>query len=283
MTIDSQGRKISNFPAATTIPAGSFLTYVSGSTNYKISSANLLTALGVTGTISPAGSVTSTPVLQTAGSAYTIRSLEDGNGIICSVSPDNGITISNNFTQEGSFTALVSSFSVASPVFASLKGGTGISLSKASNIITISATGDQPFGIVTLHGNSTATTISGTASDARISGTWVGGDTENFVASTGGRLTYTGAETARFNVNAAISLLRAAGSGNINVSLALAHNGSVNGLSRRIGTTNQTNKHTISLPYTIEMAQNDYLELYVSNESTTDNLTVTDANFMASR
>ena len=283
MTIASQGRKESNFPANTLVPDGAYFTFVSGSTNYKITKANLLTAMGATGTLVAAGSVSAIPVLSTAGSVYTIRGLEDGAGITCSVSASNGITIDNNFTQEGSFTALVSDFTAASPVFASLKGGTGISLGKASNIITISATGDQPFGIVTIHANSTATTISGTASDALISGTWVGGDTENFVASTGGRLTYTGAETARFNVNAAISLLRAAGSGNINVSLTLAHNGSVNGLSRRIGTTNQTNKHTISLPYSIEMAQNDYLELYVSNESTTDNLTVTDASFMASR
>lgn len=283
MTIDSQGRKISNFPTATTVPSGSYFTYVSGSTNYKISSANLLTALGVTGTITADGAVTATPVLQTSGSAYTIRGLEDGYGITCSVSPDNGITIDNNFTQEGSYTALVSSFAVASPVFASLKGGTGISLSKTSNIITISATGVLPFGIATLNGNSTATTISGTSTDVLVAGTWTPGDTENFSASTGGRLTYTGAETIRFNVTAAISLLRAAGSGNINASVALAYNGSVSSLSKRIGTTNQTNKHTISLPYTIEMAQNDYLELYVSNQSTADNLTVTDATFMASR
>lgn len=283
MTIDSQGRKISNFPALTSIPDGAVLTFVSGSTNYKITKANFLTALGVTGTLVAAGSGSATPVLQTAGSVYTIRGLEDGNGIVCSVSADNGITISNNFTQEGSFTALVSSFSVASPVFASLKAGTGISVAKASNIITISATGDQPFGLVTMQSNATATTLSGTATPALIAGTWVAGDTENFSASTGGRLTYTGAETTRFTIGAAITVLRTDGSGSVNLSTVLVRNGSAVGASKRVGTTNHNNKHTISLPYSIELAQNDYLELYLANEDNGADLTVTDAIFMVSR
>jgi hypothetical protein len=283
MTIDSQGRKISNFPALTSIPDGAVLTFVSGSTNYKITKANFLTALGVTGTLVAAGAGSATPVLQTAGSVYTIRGLEDGNGIVCSVSPDNGITVANNFTQEGSFTALVSSFSVASPVFASLKGGTGISVAKSSNIITISATGDQPFGIVTMHGNSTATTIAGTAAPVIVAGTWTAGDTENFSASTGGRLTYTGAETARFSIKASITMLRATGSGNVDVSAYLYKNGSVISASQVTATTNQTNKHAVCLPYSLELAQNDYIELYVANDTNPDDLTVTNAIFIASR
>lgn len=281
MTIDSQGRKISNFPADTTVPAGAFFTFISGSTNYKISKANFLTAMGATGTLVAAGSGSATPVLSTSGSTYTIRGLENGNGITCSVSADNGITISNNFTQEGSYTALVSSFAVASPVFASLKGGTGISLSKSSNIITISATGSLPYGIVTMQGNTTATTINGTASPVLTSGTWAAGSTSNFTASTGGRLTYTGAETLRVNVDASVTF-KSAGTGEIDVSVALARNGSVHAASKRV-TACGSIKAAVSLPYNIELAQNDYLELYVANEVNTDDLTVTDAIFRAIR
>lgn len=281
MTIDSQGRKISNFPASTTVPAGAYFAFISGSTNYKIAKSDFLTAMGATGTLVAAGSGSATPVLSTAGSVYTIRGLENGNGITCSVSASDGITIDNNFTQEGSYTALVSSFSVASPVFASLKGGTGISISKASNIITISATGTLPHAIVTMQGNSTATTISGSASPALASGTWVPGDTENFSASTAGRLTYTGAETVRLNVDASVTFTYS-GSGRVNVAAALARNGSVNSASQR-STSCDSVKASLSLPFSIEMAQNDYIELYVSNQTTASNITVTDAIFRASR
>jgi hypothetical protein len=283
MTIDSQGRKISNFPADTVVPSGAFFTFISGSTNYRISKANFLTAMGATGTLEADGSGTATPVLQTTGSVYTIRGLENGNGITCSVSPDNGITVANNFTQEGSYTALVSSFAVASPVFASLKGGTGISIGKASNIITISATGGQPFGIMTMQENATATTISGTASPALISGTWASGATSNFTGSTGGRLTYTGAETSRFSIDASVTFLRATGSGNINVAVSIAYNGSVNPASKVVSTCSQTNKHAVGVPYTLEMAQNDYIELYVQNDTNDDDVTITNAIFRAWR
>ena len=85
MTIDSQGRKISNLPADTVVPSGAYFTFVSGSTNYKITKANFLTAMGATGTLVASGSGPAIPVLQTAGSVYTIRGLEDGAGITVSV------------------------------------------------------------------------------------------------------------------------------------------------------------------------------------------------------
>jgi hypothetical protein len=283
MTIDSQGRKISNFPALTSVPDGAVLTFVSGSTNYKITKGNFLAALGVTGTLVPDGSIAAIPVLQTAGSVYTIRGLEDGAGIVCSVSPSNGVTVAHNFTQEGTHVAILGSISAASPVFASLKGGTGISVSKAGNIITLSATGDLPSAIVTMQGNTTATTINGSAAPVLAAGTWVVGDTENFSASTAGRLTYTGAETINLNVDASVTFRRAVGSGTIDVSVALARNGSVFAASSRVASCSDSVKASVSLPYRVEMAQNDYIELYVANEDSADDITVTDAIFRASR
>ncbi len=283
MTIDSQGRKISNFPALTSIPDGAILTFVSGSTNYRITKANFLTALGVTGALVADGSASATAVLETAGSVYTIRGLEDGAGIVCSVSASNGITVAHNFTQEGSYVALLGSIAAASPVFASLKAGTGISIAKAGNIITISATGDLPHAIVTMQGNTTATTISGSASPTLAGGVWTVGDTDNFSGSTGGRLTYTGAETLRLNVDASVTFKRAVGAGTIDVSAALALNGSVFAASSRVTSCSDSVKGSVSMPYSLQMAQNDYIELYVANEDTADNITVTDAIFRVSR
>lgn len=283
MTITSQGRKISNFPALATIPDGAVLTFVSGSTNYKITKANFLTALGVTGTLVADGSAGAIPVLQTSGSTYTIRGLEDGAGIVCSVSPDNGITIANAFIQQGTYTALVDDFTDATPTFASIKGGTGISVAKASDVITISASGDLPFGIVTMQANATATTILGTATAALTAGTWAVGASDDFTGSTGGRLTYTGADTIRVFIDASVTFRRAVGSGEIDVSVALARNGSVNAASKRVTSCTNSASGAVSVPYTIELAQNDYLELYVANEETAQNITVTDAIFRAAR
>lgn len=279
MTINSQGRKKSKFPALDAIPDGATLDFVSGSTNYKISKANFLTAMGATGTLVPDGSATRIDVLQASGSVYTIRGLEDGNGITVSVSPENGITIDLNLTQEGSFTALVDSFSVASPTFASLKAGTGISIAKASNIITISATGDKPHGLLSLNANTTATDISVAGTAVLIAGTWTVVAEENFTGTTAGRLTYIGAETSDFAVDASVTFEPASGSSKIHCSLTLYKNGSAQAASKRITSTLGSVSSAVAMPYYIQMAQNDYLELYVANEDTTTDLVITNANF----
>tara|TARA_R110002096_G_scaffold315227_2_gene509443 strand:+ start:4673 stop:6259 length:1587 start_codon:yes stop_codon:yes gene_type:complete len=86
--------KKSNFPALTTVDDGSTFDFVASGQNFKITKADLLAALGVTGTLSQEGDVTGTPVLDGAGTDYLIRNLEAGDGINIGVSPDNGILIS---------------------------------------------------------------------------------------------------------------------------------------------------------------------------------------------
>ena len=279
--ISSQGRKKSNFPANTTIPAGATFDFVSGAVNYKITYANLTTALGVTGSITATGGASRTDILTGSGSAYEIRGLEDGNGIACSVSGDDGVNIAINLTQEGSFTALCDTFAVASPVFASLKAGTGISISKASDIITISSTGAFPYGLVTMQGNTTATTISAQGTDYLAAGTWVAGATSSFNASAAGRLTYTGAEDYVATVDASLTIERDVGNGEINVSVSLAKNGTAIAASQRTVACSDTARSDVSLPYKLTLSQNDYLECFVANESGTDNILVTDAIFRA--
>lgn len=280
--ISSQGRKKSNFPVLATIPDGATLDFVSGSTNYKITKANFITQMGATGSLVADGSSTRIDILQASGSVYTIRGLESGNGITVSVGAENGANIAVNMTQEGSFTALVDTFATASPTFASLKGGTGISISKASNIITISATGAKPHGLLTMSGNTTATTISVAGTPVLTAGTWTAGSTDNFTASTGGRLTYTGAETLDMTIDASITF-RSASANEVDAAVTLYKNGSAASTSKRITSCSGSVQGSVSMPYHIEMAQNDYLELFVSNEDTTDNLTVTSAMFRATR
>jgi hypothetical protein len=281
--ISSQGRKKSNFPVDTTIPSGATFDFVSGTTNYKITYANFVTALGVSGTLTGAGSATRIDILAGSGSAYLIRGLESGDGITCTVGASNGANIAINMTQEASFVALVDTFAVASPVLASLKAGTGVSISKASDIVTISATGARPHGLVTMTGNTTTTTIAGAGTPVLIAGTWTVGDEDTFTGSTAGRLTYTGAETLDMVVDASITF-RSAAAGNVDVALQMYKNGSgAAPTSKRIGPCDGTAGGVVSMPFYIEMAQNDYIELYVANEDATDNITVSDAMFRAIR
>ncbi len=88
------GTKKSDFVASTSVADTSTFDFVINGENKKITKANLLTALGVTGTISQDGAVTGTPVLDVSGTPnFLIRNLEEGPGIDLSLSPENGITI----------------------------------------------------------------------------------------------------------------------------------------------------------------------------------------------
>jgi hypothetical protein len=131
------GRKISNFPANTALPADSELTLISGGVNYKIALADFLAALNVTGSIVQDGAVTSTPILDIAGTINNIRNIEDGSGIKSSVSPENGVTLEHNFIEDTSGVGLVVDLTADQPKFRSLIPGTGINVSATNGEIQI--------------------------------------------------------------------------------------------------------------------------------------------------
>lgn len=91
----TEGIKKSQFSALQSIPAGATFDFVTtAGTNIKITKADLLAALGVTGTIVQDGPVTAVPVLDTQGAVHNIRNLSPGAGILIEVDPENGILIS---------------------------------------------------------------------------------------------------------------------------------------------------------------------------------------------
>ena len=139
--IRSQGRRKSTFPALTTMPSDTTLDFVSGGVNYKIVLADFLAALGVTGTIVQDGDPAGTPVLDTQGTVNNIRNIEDGAGILSTVSAQNGITLEHNFLQDPSGSALLKNITADQPTFVSLVEGAGINLAAVANKITISASG----------------------------------------------------------------------------------------------------------------------------------------------
>ena len=139
------GRKKSNFPALTGVPNDATLDFVSNGTNYKITIADFLAALGVTGTIKQDGDPTGTPILDPQGSQNIIRNLEAGPGIKTAVSAQNGATISHNLSQgSGGGVQVLTNVAEASPTVRSIVAGAGIQVFANNGSLTIQSTGATP-------------------------------------------------------------------------------------------------------------------------------------------
>lgn len=141
MTNQTQGRKISNFPAQTTVPSGSVFNFIYNATNYQITDSNLYAALGVTGTIVQLGDSTAIPVLDKQGTVNRIRNMLSGSGITVSISTQNGIEISHNIADGGTGdVSLFQSLTATQLVAKKLKAGSGITLTDNGTDIEISLT-----------------------------------------------------------------------------------------------------------------------------------------------
>ena len=274
----TQGRKKSAFVAKTSVDAGGYLDYFVNNTNYKISYDNFVSNLGVTGSITTKGPGTAAQVLTTSGTVNYIRGLEDGPGVVANVSANDGIKLEHSFTADSTGSPLFLNTTAQNPVIASLVAGDGISLTSTSNYVTVTAVSQQTYGQVTMHGNTTNTVIAATNTPVLIAGTFVAGTTSNFTSTSGGRLTYTASPNYTVGVNASITL-RPDSASNQTLTVHLAKNGTVltNAKISRVISFGQTGN--VSLNFTVSLSTNDYLELFVSNGTSTDDILVTDVLF----
>jgi hypothetical protein len=271
----AQGRKKSQFTQQSTVLANSYLDYFVNGTNYKISYDNFVSGMGVTGTIVQDGAVTGTPILDTNGTINNIRNLEDGSGIVTNVSAENGVTIAHNISYDTTGAPLFLNTTASSPVIASIVGGNGISVTSTDNYVTIDQVGIAEYANVNMHGNSTETVIAATATPVKIAGTFTVGDESGYTGDTTGRITHTG-NTARHIINAVVSMTVASGT-NHKVSMYIALNGTVIPSSKTTTTTSSGLYRSLATFANLELDDGDYVEVFVRNESTTDNLIVLDA------
>lgn len=276
MSDRAYGVKQSDFTAQTSIPSGSFLGFFANGYNYKISYTNFISGLGVTGTIVQDGAVTGTPVLDVQGTVNNIRNLEDGPGIVTNVSAENGIEISHNFTVDTTGEPLMQNISDPSPTFVSLVAGVGIDIATSGTTIEISNQLAAIYGQVYMQGNSTATVIASTATPVKVAGTWTVDIGSSFTGTTGGRLTYTGAETQVCRVETSLSLDPVSGA-NQHISVYLAKNGTTIAGSRQMAHISHGAEMNMSLTWQLSLATNDYIEVFVQNGTATNNITVSRA------
>lgn len=275
MTDRAYGVKQSDFTQQNSILSGSYLGFFANGYNYKISYSNFLSGLGVTGTIVQDGAVTGTPVLDVQGTVNNIRNIEDGSGIVTNVSAENGITIAHNFTVNTTGEPLMQDIASASPMFVSLVGGDGIACTTVGDTIEISSTDAVSYASVSMAGNATATTIASTATPVKVAGTFTLGDiSSGWTGTTDGKLTHTG-QTGRHIINA-IATLDASSGSNHKISLFIAKNGTVVS-TKMTDTISSGAPRAIATFANLVLNQNDYLELYVRNESTTDGVIAVNA------
>jgi len=275
----AQGRKKSEFVQQSTVLANSYLDYVVNGTNYKIAYNDFVTGLGVTGTIVQEGAVTGTAILDVDGTINQIRNLENGPGIVTSVSAENGAKISHNFTANADGLPILLNTTAASPTIASIVAGSGISVQAVNNGgIEITSIADQIYSQVTMQGNSTATTIGTQGTAVKVAGTWVVQTESNFTGNTTGRLTYTGSTTEVVSANVSITFSHA-GSGTDNLAVYIAKNGSVLTASKLTRAVTGSAIGNVGTFFNVSMAASDYLEVFVANDSDTSDITVVDCLF----
>lgn len=271
----SYGVRQSEFVQQTSILAGSSFGFFNNGYNYQITYANFLNGLGVTGTISQVGDVTGVPVLDISGVNNYIRNLEEGSGISLNLSAEDGIEIAHNFTIDSVGEPIVQNGGAASPTFVSIEGGGGIAVATTGTRVVISSTETLSFASVSMAGNSTATTIASTATPVKAVGTFVVGDVSSgFTGSTNGRITFTGA-TSRHVINALVTLDTSSGSNHL-LSIFIAKNGTVIS-TKMTDTVSAGLPRAIATFANIVLAPNDYIEIFVRNESTTTSVIAVNA------
>ena len=271
----SQGRKKSNFVAKTSVDAGAFMDYFVNGTNYKISYTNFVGGLGVTGSITQTGAATGIAVLDIDGSVNKIRNIESGSGILASVSAENGLELKHNFSADSTGVPLLLNVTDATPDIASLVGGSGINVTSASNYVTIDAEA-QPYAQVTVQGNTGATTISTAGTPVKAAATFVVGVQSGFTGDTTGKIVYNGTSerVAAIHVSATFSPVA---SNNQEIFIQIAKNGTVEAgskITRKVDAAESANASTF---FNVSLFQNDFIELYIGNDTSTDNVVLIDA------
>lgn len=125
-----------------------------------------------------------------------------------------------------------------------------------------------------IQSNSTDSTISTTNTPVKILGTTTVGEITNDFSHTSNRGTFDGTLTSRYKVDATLSVVRGAGSGNkFDATFYIAKNGTVVGKSS-IPSEISDVKRPISLQMITELTNTDYIEIWVENNTNTRNVLV---------
>jgi hypothetical protein len=136
----SHSQKISDFTNQALLQGSDLITFVRSGTNFNVSFTNFIASLGVTGTLTPIGDPSGSPVLnQPSAGINEIRNIESSKGIITSISPQDGVNVAANFVQGAAGVQLIKDLTLDQYFFRSIVAGTGINVSSTGDSIQITA------------------------------------------------------------------------------------------------------------------------------------------------
>lgn len=124
--------------------------------------------------------------------------------------------------------------------------------------------------------NTTETVITTINTPVITNAVWVLEDIRRFSATTGGRATYISEQTKHFPVDIAVGVI-SVGGGSTDITVYLALNGSVITNTGRTVNASGSTPRTLSIPWQLDLSENDYLEVFVENNSGTNNIIVESA------
>jgi len=133
---DSDVKK-SDFVQKTAVVDADSFDFVQDGQNFKVPFSAMKTAMGALGTIAQLGEVTAVPVLKATGTDYEIRNILGGSGILASLSPEDGIKLSHNFTVDTTGKAIMTNPTADSPTIRSLVAGSSINISELNGTLEI--------------------------------------------------------------------------------------------------------------------------------------------------
>ena len=126
----------------------------------------------------------------------------------------------------------------------------------------------------TMNGNVTATTISGTGTPVKVAGTTTSQAITQKFTNSDNRATYTGAISRTFRVTAVLSCTSG---NNHQIGVYIAKNNSVQNETESYITTNGSGRaEGAKVQGVIDLAENDYVEIFVENNTSITNVTVID-------
>jgi len=135
----------------------------------------------------------------------------------------------------------------------------------------------QPDALTSFSGNATETVISASSTDASnavlVAGTWVEVQSSLFSTTAAGRITYLAERDLKGPVDVSLGLI-SAGGGAITVKIYLFFNGVAITASGIDVAISGSSPRTLSLPWQLTFEENDYIEVFVENQTNTTNIIV---------
>lgn len=134
----------------------------------------------------------------------------------------------------------------------------------------------MPDAMLSLNGNVTQTVINTTSVPVKVAGTWAVEREAHFTGSTSGRVTYIGERDIVVPVDISVVVVSASGN-NQNVKALLALNGTVIANSGRSNEVGLLTPKSIPVLWQLTLSKDDFLEVFIQNDSSSNNLIVKDA------